>query len=421
MAKKQGKKFKFSDIGAIIDDIAKKKDIIIEDTSDDYEYVSTGVYILNACMSSDIYGGLRRDVITVFAGPESSGKTFLALNAIREAQADDYYIVYIDTENSISRKSLLNFGVKNGVDDLKLLKTNKVEEINMALTQILDKLKEVRNNGDELPKIMIVLDSLAQMASNKEKEDLVSGKMKQDMTKAKAIGSFFRSITMDLALLKIPLIVNNQTYQTMDLFPQEVMKGGRSLYYSASNITFLSKAKLKTGEEDDNDFQSGIIVTAKAIKNRQAKPKKVKFEIDFGKGCNPYVGLDMFLIPKFYEQIGVSKGKFVKYDKPKEVVDKITGEVYLREGEMKDTGNRYYIRHLDKYVFKKQLFTSEVFTKEVLDAIQPIAKAYFSYSSLDEIEEYNKQFEGEMDDNYTYADVDEMDDLSSADFFDDED
>jgi RecA/RadA recombinase len=420
MAKSKGKKFKFSEIGSIIDDITKKKSIIVEDESDDFEYISTGIYILNACLSSSIYGGLRRDVITVFAGPESSGKTFLALNSIRKAQEDDYFIIYIDTENSISRKSLTNYGIRSTKDDLKLLKTNKVEDINMTLTQFLDEMKSIREDGGELPKMMIVLDSLAQMASNKEKEDLISGKLKQDMTKAKAIGSFFRSITMDLALLKIPLIVNNQTYQTMDLFPQEVMKGGRSLYYSASNITFLSKAKLKTGEEDENDFQSGIIVTAKAIKNRQAKPKKVKFEIDFGKGCNPYVGLDMFCIPRFFDQIGVSKGKYVKFDKPKEVVDKITGEVTLKEGEMKDTGNRYYVRHLDKYFFKKQLFTPEVFTKEVLDAIDPIAQAYFSYSSMDEIEEYNKQFE-EQDDDSDYKDADEMDTLSTEDFFDDED
>jgi hypothetical protein len=65
---------------------------------------------------------------------------------------------------------------------------------------------------------MIVLDSLGQMASNKEKADLLKGDLKQDMTKAKALGSLFRSINTDLGYLDIPLLVCNHTYLTLDMF-----------------------------------------------------------------------------------------------------------------------------------------------------------------------------------------------------------
>lgn len=426
MAKKK-KGFSFSEIGSLIDDIAKKTPILIEKDEKEIERIGTGVYILNACMSGSLYGGIKGDAITVFAGPESSGKSFLALNACREAQKLGYGIIYIDTENSISRGDLPNYGIENGPDDFILIKSNKVEDINMTLTQLLDSLKEQKlksKAGDEMPKLMIVLDSLAQMASNKEKEDLISGKLKQDMTKAKAIGSFFRSITIDLGYLNIPMIVNNQTYKTMDMFPQEIMKGGKALYYSASNITFLSKARLKSGEEDDYDFQSGIIVTAKAIKNRQVKPKKVKFEISFAKGCNPYVGLDMFCEPRFFERVGIAKGKYEKYDKPVEVVNEKTGEVTLREGELKPGGNKWYVRHLGKSVWTKNLFTEEVFTQEVLDAIEPIANAYFRYRSLEEVEEAHEPFE-ELDDDFNEADIQDddyqdvdLDDLSADELFD---
>jgi RecA/RadA recombinase len=418
MAKKQTK-FEFSKIGSLIDDIAKKTPITIEKENKNVERISTGVYILNASMSGSLWGGVKGDAITVFAGPEASGKSFLALNTCREAQNKGYGIIYIDTENSIERGELTKFGIDNSNDKFYLIKTNKIEDINITLTQLLDDLKEKKLKGMEIGKFMIVIDSLAQMASNKEKEDLISGKLKQDMTKAKAIGSLFRSITIDLGYLEIPMIVNNQTYQTMDLFPQEIMKGGKSLYYSASNITFLGKSKLKTGKEDENEMQSGIKVKAKSIKNRQAKPKKVEFQIEFEQGCNPFIGLEMFCVPRFFDKIGIAKGKFKKYKTPKEVVNKQTGEVTLKEGEFEPGGNRWYVKHLGKSVWTKDLHTDEVFTDEVLESIEPIANAYFRYKSMEEIKEFEKELKEKASQEEDFEEVD-MDDLSAEDLFDEE-
>ena len=403
---KQKKKFELSKIGNIIDDIAKKIPIIHKTVDSEAPRISTGIYILNASMSGSIWGGIKADAITAFAGPEASGKSFLALNACREAQKIGYIIVYIDTENAISLSGLPAYGINNDPEHFRLITSNNVENINMTITQLLDDMKQAKDDDYDIPKMFFVLDSLAQLASTKEKEDLKSGKQKQDMTKAKAIGSMFRSITMDLAYLEYPLIVNNQTYQTMDLYPQEVMKGGRSLYYSASNITFLSKAKLKTGDEDDNEMQSGIIVTAKAFKNRQAVPKKVKFHINFSKGCNPYVGLDMFCNEDTFDTVGIAKGKWIDHPTPIEIADEETGEITTEYGKLKPGGHRWYIKHLGKSVFTKELFSSKIFTQEVLEAIEPIANAYFQYNSLSEIEDAHKEVEEE----YTDFDLDDMDD-----------
>lgn len=197
------------------------------------------------------------------------------------------------------------------------------------------------------------------------------------------------------------------THNTMDIYPQEVMKGGRSLYYSASNITFLSKAKLKTGDEDAHDMQSGIIVTAKGVKNRQVKPKKVKFEISFEKGCNPFVGLDMFCTPENFETLGIAKGKYEKFKTPKEMVDEDTGEVTTVEGEFKKGGNRWYIRHLDKMVWTKNLFKPEIFTPEILEKIEPIAQSYFKYNSIDDMVEDSDIMDA--DDDYIDQDLDDTD------------
>jgi len=263
MAKKN-KKFEFSKIGSLLDNIAKKTPILIEKEDKVAEMVGTGVYILNACLSGSLFGGVKGDAITVFAGPESSGKTFLSLNTCREAQKQGYGIIYIDTENSISRGSLSNYGVDSSLDKFILIKSNKVEDINFTLSKLLDDLKEEKLAGNEIDKLMIVIDSLGQLASNKEKEDLISGKSKVDMTKAKSIGSLFRSITIDLGYLNIPLIVNNQTYKCV-IGSTEILMGDDTLkmikYIKEGDIVKTLKGDRKVNFTEKYEQSSVVRLT----------------------------------------------------------------------------------------------------------------------------------------------------------------
>lgn len=370
MAKKQ---FSFSSIGGLMKDIAKTVPLQIESTTEVKEYISTGIYILDAALSGSIInGGIQANRITAFAGDSGVGKSFLAYGVCREAQKKGFGVIYIDTEFAIEFGDLPNYGIDTNEDAFQLIRTNKVEDISMGLTQLLDGLKERKQKGEDVQRFLIVLDSVGMLSSNKEKTDLLDGKIKQDMTRAKAIAALFRSVSSDMGYLKIPMICTNHVYLSQDMFPQEIMKGGKGLVYSASSIMMLSKAKLKTGEEDEFDLgSSGIIVTAKGMKNRLAKPKKVKFEISFEKGSNPYSGLEMFCVPQTFDTIGIAQGKMD--------VDKSTGEMTFKPG-----GNKWYIKHLDKSVFFKQLHRPEVFTSAVLAAMEPYANSYFRYKSLDE-------------------------------------
>jgi len=402
---KETKRFEFSKIGSILDNIAKSVPIQVEKEIKEKKFISTGVYIVDAAMSGRLLGGgVATNRISVFAGESGAGKSFLAYSCAKNAQKAGYSVIYIDTEQAVDLEDLPKFGVSNDLEKFRLVRSNKVEDINITLTQLVDELKEQKLAGYELPKLMIVLDSLGQMASNKEKADLLKGDIKQDMTKAKAIGSMFRSINNDLGYLDIPMIVCNHTYLTMDLFPQAVMKGGLALLYSASVIGFMTKSKLKTGEEDDMDLGgSGISVLFKTQKNRLAKPKKIRFDISFANGMNPYTGLDAFCRPEYFEQIGISKGKME--------VDKKTGEMTFIPG-----GIRWYINHLNKSVTTKQLFSPEIFTQEVLEKMAPIVNDYFRFKSLDEIEEVEKQFnnvigEDEEDDTNGFTDAADADDI----------
>ena len=401
---KEVKKFEFSKVGSILDNISKSVPILIEKEIKEKKFISTGVYLLDASLSGRLIGGgVATNRITAFAGESGAGKSFICYSCAKNAQKQGYSIIYIDTEQAIDLEDLPKFGIDNSLDKFRLIRSNKVEDVNITLTKLIDELKEQKLDGYELPKIMIVIDSLGQMASNKEKEDLLKGDIKQDMTKAKALGSMFRSINTDLGYLDIPLLVANHTYLTMDLFPQEKLRGGNGLLYSASVIGFMSKSKYKSGEEDDMDLgSSGITVLFKTQKNRLAKPKKIRFDISFVHGMNPFTGLDAFCRPEFFDQIGIAQGK--------EEVDKSTGELQFKPG-----GNRWFVRHLGKSVTTKQLFTEEVFTREVLERMAPIVNDYFRFKSLDEIEQVEKDFEQIMD-----ADADEhgfSDDVSADDLF----
>jgi RecA/RadA recombinase len=400
---KEVKRFEFSKVGTILDNIAKSIPIQIEKEIKEKKFITTGVYLLDAALSGKLLGGgFATNRITAFAGESGAGKSFICYSCVKHAQRAGYSVIYIDTEQAIDLEDVSKYGIDPSLDKFRLIRSNKVEDVNMVLTQLIDDLKEQKLAGYELPKLMIVLDSLGQMASNKEKADLLKGDIKQDMTKAKALGSMFRSINTDLGFLEIPFLCANHTYLTMDLYPAEKLRGGNGLLYSASVIGFMSKSKLKDGSEDEMDLgQSGITVLFKTSKNRMAKPKKIRFDISFVHGMNPYTGLDAFCRPEYFEKVGIAKGKME--------VDKSTGEMKFTPG-----GIRWYVDHLNKSVTTKQLFTQEVFTKEVLDKMAPIVNDYFRFKSIDEIEEVEKEFNSiieEEDDTNGFTDAVDADDI----------
>jgi len=401
---KEVKKFEFSKVGTILDNIAKSVPIQIEKIIKEKQFITTGVYLLDAALSGRLLnGGVATNRITAFAGESGAGKSFIAYSVSKHAQKAGYSVIYIDTEQAIDLEDLPKFGIDGSLDKFRLIRSNKVEDVNMVLSQLVDELKQQKMAGYELPKLMIVLDSLGQMASNKEKADLLKGDIKQDMTKAKALGSLFRSINTDLGYLDIPMIVCNHTYLSLDLYPTEKLKGGNGLLYSASVIGFMSKSKLKTGEEDDMDLgQSGISVLFKTAKNRMAKPKKIRFDISFAHGMNPYTGLDAFCRPEYFEQVGIACGKMD--------VDKKTGEMTFVPG-----GNRWYVNHLNKSVTTKQLFSQDIFTPDVLKRLEPIINDYFRFKSLDEIEAVEKQFNDivgqDEDDSDGFVSSDDAEDI----------
>lgn len=348
------------------------------------EWIHTGNYNLNAAISGSLFRGFPNARSGALMGESGTGKTFLLLNVCREAQRMGYHILYFDTEGAIDEETVRSFGVDptrldhEPVSDLAVLKT--------ALTTICKNLVEAKLAGHDTPKILICLDSLGMLASTKEIEDAMSGSDKADFTKAKLVRALFRLITNDLTGLKIPFIYTNHTYQGIGMYPETNPSGGKGQTYSPSVMLNLTKGKLKEDSE-----QTGIVVSARPHKNRLAKPGVARFHIRFKGGMNPYIGLEEYIS---WETCGIQKGKILTgkdvdgkdAKKAGAVPFELDGKpaVFLPGAA---SYPRYAVRHLGKSVTASELFTSAVFTQEVLEAIDVVVQEKFRYSAEEDPEE----------------------------------
>ena len=83
-------------------------------------YIPTGNFNLNACLTGSFFGGYPNNRAVAIAGPSGTGKTFLLLNAIKQAQSMGYSIVFYDSENAVDRELVEKFGI-----DTKNMKYNR--------------------------------------------------------------------------------------------------------------------------------------------------------------------------------------------------------------------------------------------------------------------------------------------------------
>lgn len=260
--------------------------------SDVQAYIDTGSYALNALLSGSIYGGLPLNKVTALAGEESTGKSFLALGVIKQFLADhkDAGVFYFETENAITTKML----EERGIDTKRtyLVPVVTIQEFRTQATKILDMYLE--QEASERKPMLMVLDSLGMLSTEKEVSDISEGKDTRDMTRAQLVRGTFRVLTLKLGRAKVPLIVTNHVYEVIGQYvPTQEMGGGGGLKYAASTIVFLSKKKLKGAD----DVQIGTIIKAKLNKSRLTiENKTVECALDFSKGLDRYYGIMDFAI-----------------------------------------------------------------------------------------------------------------------------
>lgn len=323
------------------------------------EWIPTGNYLFNAQLSGSLFGGVANNRSLGLAGDPGTGKTFLCLNIIRAAQEMGYEIIYCDTEGAIDRNQVRKFGVDTKRVRYQPMKT--ISDFKVFIANFVDLMTKAKKNGSA-PKIMIVVDSLGMLTTEKSVSDALKGKTASDMgLRSKEMRDVFRNITLDLTGLKVPLICTNHTTMAGigGYIQTKEAAGGDGPIFSMSNVILLSKANLK-----EDDKKTGIVVTSTFKKARFTRPYPIKFHISFMNGMNPYVGLEEFVS---WEACGIQRGKLE--------VDKKTGEMNFTAVE---SSPNWAIAHLGKTVPSKRLFTPEVFTEEVLRKLdENVIKKHF--------------------------------------------
>lgn len=262
---------------------------IAKDVLDNVEFIDTGSYALNALISGSIYGGVATGKITAFAGEESTGKTFYALETVKNFldKHADGAVFYFESEEALTKEML----EKRGIDTSRLYRVD-APTVQSFRSQALRILNEYIASEEKKP-MMFVLDSMGNLSTDKELTDIAEGSDKRDMTRAQLLRGTFRALTIKLGHAKVPMIVTNHVYSVIGAYvPTKEMGGGAGLKYAASTVVMFTKSYNKEKGEDDKKEATGAIIKAKNPKSRFTQERKqVSTLLRFAKGLDRYYGL----------------------------------------------------------------------------------------------------------------------------------
>jgi RecA/RadA recombinase len=302
------------------------------------DMIPTSIPVINVALSGKLDGGLTPG-LTMWAGPSKHFKTAFSLLMARSYldKYPDAALLFYDSEFGTPQSYFDSFGIDTErvlhtpITDLEQLKFDVMQQI---------------NNIDRGDRVMIVIDSIGNLASKKEVEDALEGKSVADMSRAKQIKSLFRMVTPHLTIKDIPMVVVNHTYMEQGMFPKAIVSGGTGPYYSADNIFILGRQQDKEGTEI-----VGYHYIINVEKSRYVKEKsKIPVSVSFDGGISKWSGL---------LDIALESGHVIKpsngwYSK----VDKETGEVEDKKYRIKDT---------DSKEFWMSIVTSKSFNEFVQD------------------------------------------------------
>jgi RecA/RadA recombinase len=263
--------------------------------------------------------------------------------------------LFYDSEFGSPRSYFESFGI-----DTDRIVHTPITDIEQLKFDIMKQLKEI-NRGE---RIMIVLDSIGNLASKNEVDDALDGKSVADMSRAKQIKSLFRMVTPHLNLKDIPMIAVAHIYMTQEMYSKPVVSGGTGPYYSADNIYIVGRQQEKDGTE-----LIGYSFIVNVEKSRCVREKaKIPITVTYEGGVSKWSGL-LDMAVESGHVIKPSMGWYTR-------VNKETGEVEAKKYRIKDTDTKeFWTPILESESFKKWVTENYQFasagtgdlTKEFLD------------------------------------------------------
>jgi RecA/RadA recombinase len=271
------------------------------------EMATTPVPMVNVALSGRIDGGLVPGLL-MLAGPSKHFKSAFALMmaAAYQKKYDDAVVLFYDSEFGTPQSYFESFGID--LDRVLHTPITDVEQLKFDITTQLNQI-------DKGEKVVIIIDSIGNLASKKEVDDALDGKSVADMSRAKQLKSLFRIVTPHLNLKDIPLVCVNHTYKEIGMFPKDIVSGGTGSYYSSDAIWIIGRQQEKEGTEI-----AGYHFVINIEKSRHVREKsKIPITVTFEGGISKWSGL-----LDISEKLGyINKPKVGWY----EAVNPSTGEV----------------------------------------------------------------------------------------------
>jgi RecA/RadA recombinase len=286
------------------------------------DMIPTSVPAINIALSGRLDGGLVPG-LTMWAGPSKHFKTAFSL-LMAKSYLDKYpdaALLFYDSEFGTPQAYFDSFGI----DTERVIHT-PITDLEELKFDIMNQLQGVER-GDHL---IIVIDSIGNLASKKEVEDAIDQKSVGDMTRAKGMKSLWRMVTPHLNLKDIPCVVVNHTYMEIGMFPKAIVGGGTGAYYSADNIFIIGRQQEKEGTE-----VIGYNFIINVEKSRYVREKsKIPVTVYHDGGISRWSGL---------LDIALESGHVIKpsngwYSK----VDKDSGEIEDKKYRVKDTDTKEF-------------------------------------------------------------------------------